>query len=266
MTNYSSKQTIQVRNNQFNIEIMKGGSGEPVLYIHGADGFPEWEEYLDQLASSYEVYVPAHPGVSNSTGLEALDNLWDLVLFYDELIDSLNLQSVHLIGHSYGGMIAAELAASFPNKIKSLSLISSLGLWIESSPVTDFFILTADERKQLLWHNGESEIAIKKSTVPDDPSERALINVNRTITLAAIGKFCWPIPDKGLKKRIHRINMPTLLLWGDDDKIVPSDYGQLFNDLITHSKLIIIPECGHIPQLEKPQEFISAINDFIGAI
>ena len=266
MTNYSSKQTIQVRNNQFNIEIIKGGSGEPVLYIHGADGFPEWEEYLDQLASSYEVYVPAHPGVSNSTGLEALDNLWDLVLFYDELIDSLNLQSVHLIGHSYGGMIAAELAACFPNKIKSLSLISSLGLWIESSPVTDFFILTADERKQLLWHNGESEIAIKKSTVPEDPSERALINVNRTITLAAIGKFCWPIPDKGLKKRIHRINMPTLLLWGDDDKIVPSDYGQLFNDLITHSKLIIIPECGHIPQLEKPQEFISAINDFIGAI
>ena len=81
MTNYSSKQTIQLRNNQFNIEIMKGGSGEPVLYIHGADGFPEWEEYLDQLASSYEVYVPAHPGVSNSTGLEALDNLWDLVLF-----------------------------------------------------------------------------------------------------------------------------------------------------------------------------------------
>ena len=266
MTNYSSTYTVNVRDQKFNIELMNGGNGDPVLYIHGADGFPKWENYLDNLAESFSVYVPAHPGVSNSTGLDELDNLWDLVLFYDELIDALNLTSVHLIGHSYGGMIAAEIAACIPNKVKSLTLISSLGLWIDSAPIADFFILTAEERKNLLWHNSESEIAIETSNVPEDAAERALLNVNRTITLASIGKFCWPIPDKGLIKRIHRINMPTLLIWGDNDQIVPLDYGKLFMKLIPNSELKTIVECGHIPQLEKPTECINSIKEFIKGI
>ncbi len=266
MTNYLSTSLIPVRNRQFEIELMTGGSGEPILYIHGADGFPAWENYLDGLASSYSVNVPAHPGVSNSTGLDALDNIWDLVLFYEELMNELNIDSVHLIGHSYGGMIAAEIAACFPNKIKSLTLISALGLWIDSDPITDFFVLTSDDRKHLLWHDPNSDIAIQRSSVPEDASQRAIINVNRTITLAAVGKFCWPIPDKGLKKRIHRITMPTLLLWGDDDKIVPLSYGELFNSLIPHSTLHVLENCGHIPQLEKPDEFVTSITDFIGGI
>lgn len=263
MTNYQSTYTVPVRNGKINIEMMSGGSGDPILYLHGADGFPEWEEYLNNLAENHAVYVPAHPGVSNSTGLEELDNLWDLILFYEELLNALNLTSVHLIGHSYGGMIAAEIAACFPDKVKSLTLVSSLGLWSDSDPVTDFFVLTSEDRKNLLWHDSDSDIAIKKTTVPEDPSERAVINVNRTITLASVGKFCWPIPDKGLTKRIHRINMPTLLLWGNNDQVVPISYGELFNSLIPQSQLQIIDDCGHIPQLEKPNDFVNIINNFI---
>ena len=206
--------SVPVRSGKFRIRLVEGGTGDSLLYLHGEDGFPGWTPFLDRLAQHYHVYAPAHPGVAGSQGLEHLDDLWDLVLLYEELVQELGLDRVSAIGHSYGGMLAAELAAHRPDKVTQLVLMDSLGLWLDEAPISDFFILTLDERAQSLWYDPECEAAKAALVQPQDPEEKMESDLSRTEVLAAVGKFVWPIPDRGLKKRIHRITMPTLLLWG----------------------------------------------------
>ena len=112
---------IQLAHRDINIQISGGGFGErSLIYLHGFNGFEEWPSFLDELEQNFHIYVPSHPGISNSDGLDKLDDLWDLVLFYEELINELNISNPVLIGHSYGGMIAAELAAHLSHQISKL--------------------------------------------------------------------------------------------------------------------------------------------------
>ena len=208
------ERTVSVRDGKLQISVLEGGQGEPLVFIHGAGSLPGWAPFLDRLASEFRVYAPYHPGVGESTGLEHLDDVWDLVLFYEELLDALSLQSTFLVGHSYGGMIAAELAAQCPQRIRRLALVCSLGLWLDDNPVADIFVLSPEERARLVWYDPESDVAKASLAQPEDPQEKAEADLERTKTLSSIGKFIWPIPDRGLRKRIHRITSPTLLLWG----------------------------------------------------
>ena len=188
---------VSFRNGKFNVQLVEGGAGDNLLYLHGAGGFTGWDDCLDRLAEEFHVIAPAHPGVARSDGLEHLDDLWDLVLFYEELLDELGLEQTFVVGHSYGGLLAAELAAQCPQRIRRLALVGSLGLWLEDTPVADFFILTRSERERLLWYDGQSEIAQAFMAAPEDPQERMEADLTRTQTLASVGKFVWPIPDKG---------------------------------------------------------------------
>ena len=263
MTNYKSR-NISLRNGMFNIKISEGGAGKTdLVYLQGINNFQEWPPFLDDLADDFHIYVPAHPGISDSEGLEYIDDLWDLVLFYEELIKSLGIATTVIMGHSYGGMLAAELAANFNTIVSQLILISPLGLWLDQKPIPDFFMMTPSERSKLLWNNPESSIAKSYIDDPKDHTDKVESDLENTKTLMAIGKFCWPIPDKGLRKRIHRITMPTQLIWGDSDGIVPMEYGSLFNDLIPNSSLHIINKCGHIPQFECRKEFVQITQEFL---
>jgi pimeloyl-ACP methyl ester carboxylesterase len=254
---------LSLRGGKFQVQLEEGGAGPNLLYLHGAGGYTGWTPFLDALAENYHVYAPAHPGVAGTLGLEYLDDLWDLVLFYEELMDGLGLDRSHVLGHSYGGLLAAELAAHRPDRVERLALVAPLGLWLKDAPVADFFMLTPSERDPLLWHDPESEAAKGYGARPEDPQERMEADLDRTRTLSAIGKFVWPIPDKGLPKRAHRITAPTLLLWGDSDGIVPPVYGPAFQGLLPNATLEVIEKCGHIPQLERPQEFLAAVTGFL---
>ncbi len=258
-----TERMVSLRKDKFRVQLLEGGSGESLLYLHGIGGFPGWPPFLDRLAEPYHVYVPAQPGVARSTGLEHLDDLWDLVLFYDELMQELGLNRGYLLGHCYGGMIAAELAAHRPERVSRLALVCPLGLWLDETPVADLFALTPSERGRLFWHDPDSEDALAYLAEPDDPTAKMEEQLDRTQTLAAVGKFIWPIPDRGLAKRAHRINMPTLLLWGDSDGVVPSVYGEAFEELLPNATLQIIDRCGHLPQLERPEQFIEAVRRFL---
>jgi len=254
---------VPLRSGKFNVQLVEGGSGPNLLFLHGAGGFTGWAPYLDRLAQNYRVYAPAHPGIAGSEGLEHLDDLWDLMVFYEELLDELGLERTYVVGHSYGGMLAAELAAHRPERVERLVLVCSLGLWLDDTPVADFFILTATERARLLWYDSDSEVARAYLALPEDPMARIEATLDRTQTLSAVGKFVWPIPDRGLPKRAHRITMPTLLLWGDSDGVVPPAYGKAFQQLLSNASLRVIEKCGHIPQLERPDEFIDAVVAFL---
>jgi pimeloyl-ACP methyl ester carboxylesterase len=160
-------------------------------------------------------------------------------------------------------MLAAELAAHRPQRISRLVLIASLGLWLEETPIADFFILTPSERGPLLWHDLNSPAARAALASPEEPTARMEAGLDRTRTLSAVAKFVWPIPDRGLTKRIHRITMPTLLLWGDSDGIVPPAYGNAFQRLLPNSTLKVIDRCGHLPQVERTPEFVTALRNFL---
>ena len=255
--------TVPVRGGKFQVQMVEGGAGDNLIFLHGEDGATEWTPFLDLLAQHFHVYAPAHPGQGGSNGLQYLDDLWDLVVFYEELMQELGIDRVHAVGHSYGGLLAAELASHRPEKVSRLVLINSLGLWLDDAPIADFFVLTAEERAKMFWFDSECAAAKAAFAQPSDPEEKMESDLSRTETLAAVGKFIWPIPDKGLTKRIHRITMPTLLLWGDSDGMIPMKYGQAFKDLLPNSSLKVIEKAGHLPQDERPAEVVDAMLAFL---
>jgi len=262
MVGYQER-TVPVRGGKFQVQMVEGGSGNNLLYLHGAGGFTGWTPFLERLAQRHHVYAPAHPGVAHSEGLEHLDDLWDLVLFYEELMQVLGLEQTDVIGHCYGGMLAAELAAHRPDRVRRLVLVGSLGLWLEEAPIADFFIFTPSERAKALWYDPSSDVGKPMLAQAEDPAARMEADLARTQTLAAVGKFIWPIPERGLAKRIHRITMPTLLLWGDSDGVAPPAYGKAFERLLPNASLQVIPKCGHLPQQERPAEFLEAVLRFL---
>ena len=219
---------VSVRGGMFSVQVAEGGSGDPLIFLHGAGGYVGWPDFLDRLAEKYHVYAPAHPGVSESTGLNHLDDLWDLVQFYEELLDALGIERCHVVGHSYGGFCAAELAAHRPDRVSRLVLVNSLGLWLDDKPIADFFILTPDERREMLWYDSDGDLAKAYVTPPEGIEEQLEYTLDRLQTLQSVAKFTWPIPERGLTKRAHRITMPTLVLWGEADQVIPPEYGAHF--------------------------------------
>src|SRR5271166_4934300 len=191
--------------------IKVAGSGPPVVFLHGAGGLM-WDEFLDTLAASHTVYAPEHPGTTEGDpdAIAHLDNLWDLVLCYDEVLEALGLRSVPVIGHSFGGMLAAELAAHNPGRVSKLVLMCPIGLWRDDVPIPNWMIVTpASDLVKYLLYEPDGPLAKQMFGTPDAEAQIRMI-----WSMACTGKFIWPIPDKGLKKRIHRIQAPTLVLWG----------------------------------------------------
>lgn len=118
--------------------VIAEGQGDPVVFLHGPLG-QEWSGFLDDLAADHRVFAPANPGIDEPAELDLLDGMHDLVLYYDELFDNLGIGvPFDLVGHSYGGMVAAEYAATYPRKVRKLVLIDSMGLWLDDAPVGDF--------------------------------------------------------------------------------------------------------------------------------
>ncbi len=247
----------------FNVKLRTDGSGDPLLFLHGAGGLRGWDPFLAGLAAQFTVYAPSHPGFETSTGIEHLDDVLDLVVFYNDFLDALGLDATHVVGHSMGGMLAAELAALSPHRVRKLVLANAVGLWLDDHPVADFFAMTPDELAVALWHDPNSEVAKAMMAIPQDEQAQLEAFLLRSQHLATAGKFLWPIPDKGLKKRIHRIKAPTLILWGQSDGLVPVVYAEEFHKRIPGSQVVVMPRCGHMPMYEDPEGFVSTVADFL---
>lgn len=262
MADYQTR-TIEIRGGKVSVEVLEGGSGDPLVYLHGARALDGWNPHLDTLASRYRVFAPCHPGIGASSGLEHLDDLWDLVLCYEEILDSLVSRPCHIVGLSYGGMIGAELAAHNPVKVRSLVLVGAIGLWLDEFPIADIYVLGPEERAKATWHNPASEAAQAYMAQPEDPVAKREAELANIEALASTGKFVWPIPDKGLRKRIHRITSPSLMVWGESDGLVPPAYADEFRRLILRSESVVLEECGHLPYLERPDQYFEAVFDFL---
>ena len=173
-----------------------------------------------RLAGQFAVYAPEMPGFGDSTGLENLDDVIDLAISHLDLLDALGLEQPTVVGHSLGGMVAAEMAGLFPTRIRRLVAIALLGFWLDDQPVPDIFGITPAELPPLIWHDPDGPLAQEWHNVSEDRAAQREAAIRALQNSAAAAKFLWPIPDKGLKKRIHRIEAPTRLVWGASDKLV----------------------------------------------
>jgi pimeloyl-ACP methyl ester carboxylesterase len=257
-------ETVPVRHCDFEAKVKVGGSGPPLVFLHGAGG-PRRDRFLEALAGRHTVYAPDHPGTGETDrdSIHAVESLWDLVLIYDELLDALGLAAVPLVGSSFGGMVACEVAAHRKTDVSKLVLIDPIGLWREDAPVAPYMLLRPDELLATLFHDLDGEPVQDFLRLPTDPQELAVAMADSVWALGATGKFVWPIPDKGLKRRLHRITAPALILWGSDDRLISPVYAQEFADRIADARVEIIEGAGHFPQWEQLAEVGRLVLEFL---
>jgi pimeloyl-ACP methyl ester carboxylesterase len=253
--------TVSIRDGAVKLRTLSAGHGPALLYLHSFHDRDAWPPLLARVAERHTVYAPCHPGVQGSEGVEHLDDVIDLALVYDELLAALGVEAALVMGHFFGGMMAAELAALCPGRVRRLCLVSPVGLWLDAKPVADVMVLPAAQLDGILWRDPESDAARAWRSRPESEDEQAVAQIEQIQRLAAMGKFVWPIPDKGLKKRLHRVTAPTLVLWGDDDRVNPDVYGEEFARRIRGARLERLAG-GHMLHLESADAVAAAATAF----
>lgn len=256
-------ETIALRDGAVTLRVLSAGRGAPVVYVHSYWEREPWSPLLERLAERYAVWAPVHPGAPGSTGVETLDDVHDLTLLYDELLDALGLATPHLAGHGFGGMVAAELAAVFSRRVAKLVLLSPLGLWLDAAPSADLLILPVEELLATMWADPASEAARAWARSPEADPDNIPALAASLQRRAAMARFVWPIPDRGLRKRLHRIAAPTLVLWGDGDRANPLVYGDEWQRRVKGAALRLLPG-GHMLHWESPDAVAAAVADFLG--
>ncbi len=242
--------------------VMHGGDGPPFVYLHSTLGESfRWLPYYDTWAKDFTVYVPTHPGFGQSGGFETITSIEDMAFHYVELFDALGLDEVILGGVSLGGWIAAEFAVRWPERVKKLWISGAPGLWVEEEPLPDLFrVMTQPENmRELLFHDPNGYMA--KMIIADEPDDERRLAGYQAMTVLA--RLVWQRPyDPKLPDRLHRVKCPVLLLWGENDRLVPPAYGSAYKKHLPQAKLELIPGCGHMSMFEKETEFVEAIRTF----
>ena len=265
---------MPVGNGRYTIEVVEDGSGPPLLFLHGISGL-HWMPFLEDLAKQYRVIAPRTPGFGDASQTE-LDTVQDLVYSYLDLLDALGLESVPVLGHSLGGMLAAEVVATQPKRFPWLVLAAPMGFFHADRPTFDFFACTpreltaaffADPTGEAAQNSGEAGLMrmVQAGTKSETGAQLVETYLERAKTLATAAKYLWPIPNRGLGKRIHRVTSPTLLIWGKHDRVVPPSYAEDFTQGIPGTKLTEIEDAGHELLLEQPAAVLSAIRTFAGS-
>ena len=245
---------LELRGGDFRAIVESAGDGPPLLYLHGAVGQKGWAPFLERMSRRFTVYAPYIPGYGEASGLEHLADLTDLTVYHLALLDALGVERAHVVGHFLGGMIAAEMAAFSPPSVDRLVLVSPAGVWRNEEPVADLLALNADELSERLTATSGGTASL------DGVSD--MLARDRMQDIAAAGKFLWPLPDKGLHRRAYRVKAPTLILWGEQDRINPPSYSVDFQGLIAGSKTGTVANAGHLLMLEQPDAFADAVAAF----
>jgi pimeloyl-ACP methyl ester carboxylesterase len=254
-------QRSSVRVRDCTISYLRAGRGAPLVFLHGEDGVWGWEPWMSRLSEQHDVIVPDHPAFGFSEWPDWLDDVHDLAYFYLDVFETLGLERIDLIGHSLGGWIACELAVRDRSRLRTLTLVGSGGIRLEGVPKLDRFIIPPEAVVRATFADAafaDAQLAVERSA---DEQERQLRNQ------FAVARLQWqPRHDLALPKWLHRIAIPTHLVWGEEDRIVPPAYAGEFARLIPGATTTMLPRCGHVPQLEQPDAFIAALQHFYRGI
>lgn len=228
-------------------ELLEAGKGTPVVWLHDHLGH-QWNDFLESLSQSRQVFALRHPGSDDPDVLSSFDGFADLAMYYDDVLNSLGLDSVSLVGHGFGAMAAAEFASRHSHRVDRLVLMSPLGLWRDDEPIPD--ISSVPKRESMTMLSLDRDVLAKVIARPDDPDLAADAALGRVYAQASVSHFIWPIPDRGLRKRLYRIVCPTLVVCGAEDLYIPPSYGADFVDHLPNATLATIEGAGYLAHLE----------------
>jgi pimeloyl-ACP methyl ester carboxylesterase len=248
------------------IQVLEGGDGEPLLFLHGAGGIAAWEGALQRLARKHHVYAPLLPGFGESSGLEYLEDQFDLFQHGFDVIEALGLERPYVVGDSLGGWMAAEMAALRPKEIGRLALAAPVGLWRDEAPVVDLFGSMAHELAPFLFHDMSCPAAQQMlgltqlfSNKDDRTKEQIETLIGMSRGFRTVAKFLFPIPESGLERRLWRIKAPTLVIWGAEDRFISPIYAEIFREKIKGAEVVKIPNAGHLVGIESPERYADAV-------
>ncbi len=244
------------------VQLLIGGSGPPLLYLHGAAGGGMWLPFHDRLARHFTVHAPAHPGFGKSDAPEWLDQIQDLAFYYLDFLAELKLDGAHVVGLSLGGWIAAEMAVICSHRLGRLILVDAAGIHVPGVTLPDLFAMAPEEVMGFLYKRPEAAAAL----FPKDPTPEQLeIQLRQRMTLA---RLAWNpyFEDPKLLRRLRRISVPTLIVWGEEDRLLPLAHAKAFQAAIPGASLVVLPDCGHVPPLDAPEAFVQAVTRFLGGV
>jgi pimeloyl-ACP methyl ester carboxylesterase len=237
------------------VNLRRGGSGPPLLFLHGASGAPVILPFMEKLAARFDVLVPEHPGYGQSGEPEWLDNIHDAAYFYLDFLKQLDLRNVTLVGNSMGGWMAMEIAVRDTSRLESVVLVSPAGISVPGVQPADIFLMPDEELVRRLFHDQRLAEARLAMPVTPEAVDIALKNKHTTARLA------WEprLHDPHLPKWLHRIDVPVKIVWGREDRILPVRFLEHFKQLMPHAQIHVIEGAGHLPHAEKADEFVAIV-------
>lgn len=256
----------------FAVDTLRIGSGPPVLLIHGIHPVHPEAPFIAKLAAHADVIAPSHPGFGGSPLPPDFDTMYDLVQLYLAILDGIPSDDVTVIGFSFGGWIAAELAVANPKRLGRLMLVDPVGIKLrgrEDRDIVHFFNTDPNELNQRSWHDPARRPAGIyglgwQATISDAMTDEQMISFARNWDSLCLYAWKPHMYNSQLRHWLHRISVPTKLIWGEADRIVTPEYGQAYAGLIPSAEFRVIPKAGHHPELEQPDAFVTEVTEFLG--
>ena len=245
------------------LELVKGGTGEPLLILHDEMGHPGWRRFHEALGQRHTLYIPSHPGFGKSERLDWIANMRDMAGWYLDALDDLELGPVDAIGFSLGGWLAAEMASMCPEPFKRLVLVGAVGIRPPSGEIYDMFLEVAQDflRASYLDPANTPEF---QTICPDNPTPEQVEAWEVAREQACCLSWRPYMHDPSLPHLLRRLRkLPTLIIWGRQDAIVPFSVAEVYHASIPGSQLVVLDNCSHHPEIEKPEEFVRQVRAFL---
>ena len=247
MTTTMSKNESRLTVAGTEVQMFSGGSGPPLVYLHGAGGTPGWQTHHEDLSQHYTVYAPAQPGFNGT-----------------EMIQVLGLENYILMGSSMGGWLSAEMAAMDHGNLKALVLIDAAGVRPVKGEIAEIFMVSANTRAGQRFFD-TSQVPNYESLTQEPTPEQVLVeHSNREMA----SRLCWKpyLHNPSLPHYLKKVTTPALVVWGKQDAIIPLECGAMYQQALPNASLKVIDQCGHSPQVEKPQEFNKVVTEFLSGL
>ena len=259
--------SIRLWQDRIETEVEIAGRGPALVYLHGPWGLNPDRAFIARLAGAHTVYAPRHPGTTpgdpngGSCAQRLARSHRSIMVNCLIVCSSIARRSSSAIRSA--GWLPPNWRRMSPKSVGKLVLIDPVGLWRDDLPVKNWMVLSDTERRPSLFADPKGDAAQQFFAIPSDPDERVDVLAQFVWSQACTGKFVWPVPDRGLKHRIHRIAAPTLIVWGDSDRIIAPDYAKEFAKRIAGARVQMIAKAGHLPQLEQPEAVAKAVLGFL---
>ena len=245
------------------LQLVKGGTGEPLLLLHGELGHPGWLRFHQSLAANHTLYLPSHPGFGKSAPLDWVMSMRDMAVWYLQALDELGMTQVNVVGFSLGGWLAAEIATMCTHQFKKMVLVSPMGILPPAGEIFDMFMVVAKYYMIKSVYDSASTPEFQQ-VCPDEPTPEQLEEWD--IAKEQASRLGWKpyMYDPTLPHMLARLKgLPSLIVGGRQDIIVPLSVAETYRESIPGARLELLENCGHLPELEKPDELVPLVNRFL---